>query len=290
MTDNQTEGLTTDLIETDDVVTTQPDTDQQEPEDVQETTIPEFIDTGEGDDTEDESPSNVADVERLIEEGDKEAALKRLAEINKGIEKLKSKPEQIRSEVFTELNTFYDAVAEGNPKAIEDLDNEVFGKRGTSLKAVFAASIGLEADELDILLDGGEVKPKAAPKQDKTIEALKADVEAIKKDKADREWIGKFGSSIQKYLRDATELDIPVDVIASARHLLPRTASVSDIEEAVMQVNPRAYREALAKRGSAKTTPAAATISRGGKGSSTPSPDELLSDPDKFMAYLQSQK
>ena len=290
MTDTQDEGLTTDLTETAEEATTPIDTGLETVEtNDQEPTLPESIETGIDGDDDDESPSNVADVQRLIQEGDTEGALKRLSEIDKGIEKLKYKPDQVRNEVLTELSSFYDQVAAGDPDAIEALDTQVFQKKGTSLKAVFAASIGLDADDLDVLLDGGEVTRKEAPKTNKELEELKAEVSAIKQQKLDSEWTSQYGASIQKYLRDATELDIPVEVIASARHLFPKKASVSDIEEAVMQVNPRAYRAALSARG-AKTTPASATISRGGKGSSIPSADELLSDPDKFAAYLARQK
>lgn len=291
MTDIQDEGLTTDLTETADVETTLQDTEQETVDtDDQEPALPESIDTGIDGDDDDESPSNVADVLRLIQDGDTEAAMKRLSEIDKGIEKLKYKPEQVRNEVLTELSSFYDQVASGDPDAIEALDTQVFQKKGTSLKAVFAASIGLDADDLDVLLDGGEVTRKEAPKTNKELEALKAEVNAIKQEKLDAEWSNQYGSAIQKYLRDATELDIPVDVLAKARHLFPKKASVSDIEEAVMQVNPRAYRAALSAKGSAKITPSSATVSRGGKGSSIPSADELLSDPDKFAAYLASRK
>jgi phage tail protein X len=288
MTEIETEGLTTDLIETGDVETTPTDTEIETVETTETEQVPEFVETGvEGDD--DEPPSNVADVQKLIQDGDTEAALKRLSEIDKGIEKLKYKPEQVRNEVLTEISGFYDAVAAGDTDAIDALDREIFGKKGTSLKAVFAASIGLDADDIDVLLDGGEVQQKA-PQSNKELEALKAEVQAIKQSKLDAEWSANYGSAIQKYLRDATELDIPVEVLAQARHLFPKKASPDDIQEAVMQVNPRAYRTALSAKGSAKTTPASATVSRGGKGSSLPSADELLSDPAKLEAYLAANR
>lgn len=289
MTEIQDEGLTTDLIETADVETTQPDTEQVV-ETTDEPTLPESINTGiDSDDDEEDHPSNFADVRKLIQDGDSETALQRLSEMDKGIEKLKARSENVRNEVLTELSSFYDQIASGDPDAIDALDTQVFGKKGTSLKAVFAASIGLDPEDLDVLLDGGEVTRKEAPKTNKELEALKAEVNAIKQEKLDAEWSNQYGSAIQKYLRDATELDIPVDVLAKARHLFPKKASVSDIEEAVMQVNPRAYRAAIAAKGSAKTTPASATISRGGKGSSIPSAQELLDDPAKFEAYMASQ-
>lgn len=289
MIETQYEGLTTDLIETADVETTQLDT-EQEVETTDEPTLPESIDTGiDGEDDEDDSPSNFADVRKLIQDGDSETALQRLSEMDKGIEKLKARTENVRNEVLTELSSFYDQIASGDPDAIEALDTQVFGKKGTSLKAVFASSIGLDTEDLDVLLDGGEVTRKEAPKTNTELEALKAEVNAIKQEKLDSEWTNQYGSAIQKYLRDATELDIPLDVLAKARHLFPKKASVSDIEEAVMQVNPRAYRAALSARG-AKTTPASATISRGGKGSSIPSAQELLDDPAKFEAYMASQR
>jgi hypothetical protein len=288
MTEIQDEGLTTDLIETADVQTTGLDTEQVETTD--EPTLPDSIDTGiDGEDDEEDHPSNFADVRKLIQDGDAETALQRLSEMDKGIEKLKARTENVRNEVLSELSGFYDQIAAGDPEAIEALDQQVFGKKGTSLKAVFAASIGLDADDLDVLLDGGEVTRKEAPKTNKELEALKAEVNAIKQEKLDAEWSNQYGSAIQKYLRDATGIDVPVDVLAKARHLFPKKASVSDIEEAVMQVNPRAYRTALASKG-AKTTPASATVSRGGKGSSLPSAEELLSDPRKFEAYIAAQR
>ena len=288
MTEIENEGLTTDLTQTGDVETTPTDTDQVETVETEDSALPEFVETGIGSDDDDEPPSNVADVQKLIQDGDTEAALKRLSEIDKGIEKLKYKPEQVRSEVLSEISEFYEAVASFNPEAIEALDTQIFAKKGTSLKAVFAASIGLDESDLDVLLEGGEVTRPQSNAADKRVEALEAKLNAIEKSKLDAEWSNNYGSAIQKYLRDATGLDVPVDVLANARHLFPKKASPDDIQEAVMQVNPRAYRTALASKG-AKTTPASATVSRGGKGSSLPSAEELLSDPRKFEAYIAAQ-
>ena len=62
--------------------------------------------------------------------------------------------------------------------------------------------------------------------------------------------------------------------------------SGSDIEEAVMRVDPRAYRAALAAKEAPTQAPNSAKLSKGGKGSASADPNALLSDPRKFEAYM----
>ena len=288
MNPEQEEGLTTDLDSTvddagdgieesaDDLLETQDETQQED--------IPDIIDTGvEGDDSESDVPLAVDDVAQLIRGGDAEAAIKRLAEYGRGVEKLQARAENARIATLSEVSEFYADLGKGSEEALEHLETKILSQVGTSLADLYARSIGLDKSELETLLEGGNI-PSKAPTDSKEVLELKARLERVEQGNATKEWTANYGSAIQSAVEKATGLTFPVDVLASARHEFKAKATVQDIVKAVMKVNPDAYIDADKAKKSRPDAPVTAMVQKGGKGGGKFDPAEMLKNRGAWLA------
>lgn len=289
MNPEQEEGLTTDLDSTvddaetgieesaDDLIETQDETQQEDD-------TPDIIDTGvEGDDDESDVPSTVDDVVQLIQGGDTEAAIKRLAEYGRGVEKLQARAENARVATLSEVSEFYADLGKGSDEALEHLETQILSKVGTSLADLYARSIGLDKSELETLLEGGSIPSKAQTDSKEVLE-LKARLERVEQGNATKEWVANYGSAIQSAVEKATGLTFPVDVLAQARYELKPKATVADIVKAVMKVNPDAYIEADKAKKSRPDAPSTAMVQKGGKGGGKFDPAEMLKNRSAWLA------
>lgn len=277
-------------IETEEV-TPEPEP-EEDPEEVEEDDEP--FDLGSSDE-EIELPSIVSDVEQRIKSGDTQGAIKRLGEYAGGIEKLQSKTQQAEeraskaAQQVDQVKTLFTQAASGSHEFVTALDEVLEKGYGTSIEALFMAKTGLSADELAELGVSAKTSLVADPVVRQLIAdnaAIKAELAQLKGNTVDQDWVSRVGQPMAKYLESKTGLKIAPEILAKARHELPAKASSSDIEEAVMRVDPRAYRAALAAKEAPTQAPNSAKLSKGGKGSASADPNALLSDPRKFEAYM----
>ena len=289
MPQEQEEGLTTDLDSTVDDVQEDIETDsddlletQDEPQQ-EEDNVPDIIDTGVEGDDDTEVPSTVDDVVQLIQGGDTEAAIKRLAEYGRGVEKLQARAENARIATLSEVSEFYADLGKGSEEALEHLESQILSKVGTSLADLYARSIGLDKSELETLLEGGSI-PSKAPADSKEVLELKARLERVEQGNATKEWVANYGSAIQSAVEKATGLTFPVDVLAQARYELKPKATVADIVKAVMKVNPDAYIEADKAKKTRPDAPVTAMVQKGGKGGGKFDPAEMLKNRSAWLA------
>ena len=214
-------------------------------------------------------PELVADVAELIESGDTERALQRLGDYGRGLEKLQGQVSQANQNV-EDVRTLLGAASSGNADAVRTFD-DLLASYGTSIEALFAAKTATNPGTQD---------------SDPRIAWLANRVQAMEAERSTQVWAESHGTTLSEYLEKSTGLKISPVVLAKARPYLPTKATAEDIEDAVMRVDPRAYRAALRAANGSPIAPNSAMLSRGGKGSAKIDPNALLSDARKFEAYI----
>lgn len=293
MTD-ETQGVPTTDAEFDDALASSFDGDEETVEEPieQEEVEAEEVDVPEDDieyTLEDESPedaeaevdlhASIADVAKLIKDGDTEAATKRLSEYGKGLQKLETQRNESLQYV-DQTRSLLQGVAKGDPESLSSLA-QIIASHGGDVANIAAWYTGEEQP-------APPTRNTEVDELRREIAALKQGQEAISQGQQAKDWSAKHGAAISETIKKITGGDISPEILFKVRAELPRTinkSSIEQIENAVMKLDPSAYRKFLSSRSTATTPPESATIPKGGKGGSKVSPN-LLDDPVAFERYI----
>jgi len=272
----------------------QPETPQGAEETVDtgtEDTLPESIETGnEAEQPDDDSPEIVADVLALVDSDDKQALKTRIADMGKGIEKLKARDAQNAGSVQW-INQTFDNAVKGDQEAIKALD-EAFTFRGTSLTDFaiqhLSTQLGIDPADFNDYFPNSQVPAKQANQPDPKVAQLEQKLAAIEAKTQTQEWANRYGAPMAEYVEKTLGLKFDVATLAEARSQFPAKASADDIVKAVMKTNPDAYLKAKANEASPDRPPNNAYVSKGGKSAPKLDPAVILNDPLAFERLMKS--
>jgi len=168
----------------------------------------------------------VGDLVKLADAGDKQALLKRAAEIEAGVEKLHKDREFVQT-TYTQMSQFVDSldkIAEGDEYAVRDFVDLLVSK-------------GIDPDVL--LGVKPRVAPTVQPENDKLTQ-LEKKLQAIEQEKKDVAWVNANAEKMLNAIKPLSNLDYKPEHILNARQFLPRQGKITpqDLLVAIHRANP----------------------------------------------------
>ena len=224
------------------------------------------------------------DLGEMIKSGEKDKALERLPEIQKGVEKLARQAQDGQSsvqELQYQAQLFQD-VSSGNRGAAEYFAKFVQDTTGWTLREI--------ADYVDAggnaPARGNGADPQLAKLQAR-IDQLEGKTKASHENVASAQWMNTDGKAVVDHVAAVTGRQYtPAQVWEARQYLKGMTnPTAAQIEKAIMKVNPDYYFEADNRlKASSNSLPAGASVPRGGQLTKVAPVDVMSKDYDRQHA------
>jgi len=230
----QDEALTTEQL--DEEIEINPTTDLEGDDDSAEDVIDiEDNDLGEDVDEDDEPEFNhTAELKELIEAGNQEAALTRLQQMEKGMEKLLARDSQSKYaiEQAQALDTAFREAASGDLEAQRQVKD-------------LLVQYGIDIDELAIADEYAE----STKKPDSKVAELEAKIARLEAERSNERWLEKNERLLER-ARSITKIDYTQADLVAARPYLPKSGQITSkqLVEAIHQGNPALLSKLIAPR------------------------------------------
>jgi ubiquinone biosynthesis protein UbiJ len=190
------------------------------------------VDDDEEDDESDEF-NHTAELKTLIEEGNQEAALKRLGEMEKGMEKLLARDSTSKYAIqqAQAVDSAFRAAAQGDYEAQRQV-RDLLIEYGIDIEALALA------DEYD-----------DTPKQDRTVMELQEKISRLERERSDERWLERNSRLLQKAQSLTKIAYTPADLVA-ARPFLPKSGQITteQLVQAIHQGNPALLKQLIQPR------------------------------------------
>jgi ubiquinone biosynthesis protein UbiJ len=186
------------------------------------------------DEEEDEGEFNhTAELKTLIEEGNQEAALKRLSEMERGMEKLLARDSTSKFAIrqAQAVDSAFRAAAAGDYEAQQQV-RELLIEYGVDIEALALA------DEYD-----------ETPKTDKTVQELQEKIARLERERSDERWLERNSRLLQKAQSLTKIAYSPADLVA-ARPFLPKSGQITteQLVQAIHMGNPALLKQLIQPR------------------------------------------
>ncbi|MFN7163146.1 MAG: hypothetical protein ACK5VJ_01310 [Pseudomonadota bacterium] len=198
--------------------------------DIEDNDLSEVDDEEEDDDVE---FNHTAELKTLIEEGNQEAALKRLSEMERGMEKLLARDSTSKYAIQNAqaVDSAFRAAAAGDYEAQQQV-RELLIEYGVDIEALALA------DEYD-----------ETPKTDKTVQELQEKIARLERERSDERWLERNSRLLQKAQSLTKIAYSPADLVA-ARPFLPKSGQITteQLVQAIHMGNPALLKQLIQPR------------------------------------------